>query len=50
MGTKTRMGLKRGDIYMVILSSDEDGGSFQGGMRPMLIISNDKANGHTHYI
>lgn len=35
---------KRGDIYMAELSADEDGGSLQQGVRPILIISNDKAN------
>ena len=41
-GNEDKDGIKKGDIYMVILSSDEDGSSFQEG--------NDKANGHTHYI
>ena len=44
------MGCKRGDIYMARLSSDEDGGSLQEGMRPILIISNDKANEHSPVI
>lgn len=35
---------KRGDIYMAELSADEDGGSLHQGVRPILIISNDKAN------
>ena len=42
------MGCKRGDIYMARLSADEDGGSLQEGMRPILIISNDKANEHSN--
>ena len=44
------MGCKRGDIYMARLSADEDGGSLQEGMRPILIISNDKANEHSPVI
>ena len=44
------MGCKRGDIYMARLSADEDGGSLQEGMRPILIISNDKANEHSSVI
>ncbi len=35
---------------MARLSADEDGGSLQEGMRPILIISNDKANEHSPVI
>lgn len=32
------------DIFMARLSEDADGGSLQAGVRPVLIVSNDKAN------
>jgi len=35
---------KRGELYMARLSADEDGGSLQEGIRPILIISNDQCN------
>lgn len=42
---------KRGDIYMATLSKDEEGGgSLQQGVRPVLIISNDKCNEHSSVI
>lgn len=41
---------RRGDIYMARLSDDEDGGSLQEGMRPVLIVSNDMANEHSPVI
>ncbi len=34
---------KIGDIYMATLDTDSEG-SLQSGMRPVLIVSNDKAN------
>lgn len=40
---------KRGELYMVRLSADEDG-SLQEGIRPILIISNDKCNEHSPVI
>lgn len=36
--------IRRGDIYMADLSITE--GSEQGGLRPVLIIQNDKGNTH----
>ena len=39
---------KRGDIYMARLSDGE--GSLQQGIRPVLIISNDKCNEHSPVI
>lgn len=41
---------KRGDIYMARLRADEDGGSLQEGVRPILVISNDKCNEHNPVI
>lgn len=41
---------KRGELYMARLSADEDGGSLQEGIRPILIISNDKCNEHSPVI
>lgn len=35
---------RNGDIFMAKLEEDVDGGSIQAGLRPVLIVSNDKAN------
>ncbi len=35
---------KNGDIFWAQLGEDMDGGSLQTGFRPVLIVSNDKAN------
>lgn len=38
------------DIFMARLSEDTDGGSLQAGFRPVLIVSNDKANQYSPVI
>ena len=38
-----------GDIYMASLKQDDDG-SLQSGIRPVLIVSNDKANEYSPVI
>lgn len=35
---------RNGDIFWAQLDEDMDGGSLQTGFRPVLIVSNDKAN------
>lgn len=44
------MMISRGDIYMARLAEDQDGGSLQEGVRPILVISNDKCNEHSPII
>ena len=35
---------RNGDIFWAKLDEDADGGSLQTGVRPVLVVSNDKAN------
>lgn len=41
---------RNGDIFWANLGEDMDGGSLQSGMRPVLIVSNDKANQYSPVI
>ena len=40
---------RRGDIYIARLEKDTEG-SLQSGKRPVLVVSNDKANEHSPVI
>ena len=40
------MKIKRGDIYLADLG--EGYGSEQGGIRPVLVVQNNKGNKHSH--
>lgn len=38
---------KRGDIYLADCGHGDDGSSLQRGVRPVLVVSNGKANAHS---
>lgn len=38
---------RRGDIYLADCGQGDSGSSLQRGMRPVLVVSNDKANTHS---
>ncbi len=44
------MDCKRGDIYYVNLGQKKGNGCIQGGIRPAVVISNNKANEHSQTI
>lgn len=44
------MDCKRGDIYYVDLGQKKGRGCIQGGVRPAVVISNNKANEHSQTI
>lgn len=44
------MNIRRGDILYVDLGVQQNQGSMQGGMRPVVVVSNNRANKHSPVI